>query len=136
MLKKENVQSISITNHKIITFFSKHSNLNPEDTIISFIDIMEKLSDTLNNSINSNLVSNLLDNIKDMQEKISTIDSNMNKFHGDIINNFILKMSEYKREYMEDLKLILVSNVSDKIEPLVREQSSLLYEKTSNMIKT
>ena len=136
MLKTENEYSINITNAKILTFFEKHSNLNPEDTIISFIDIMEKLSDTLNNSINSNLVSNLLDNIKDMQTKISTIDSNMNKFHGDIIHNFTLKMSEYKREYIEDLKLILISNVSDKIEPLVREQSSLLYEKTSNMINS
>ena len=38
MLKKDNDQPISITNPKIINFFSKHSNLNPEDTIISFID--------------------------------------------------------------------------------------------------
>ena len=136
MPKKDDDSSISITNPKIINFFTKHSNLNPEDTIISFIDIMEKLSDNLNNSINSNLVSNLLENMKDMQHKITTIDSNMNKFHGDIINNFTLKMSEYKREYIEDLKLILISNVSDKIEPLVREQSSLLYEKTSNMINS
>jgi len=136
MLKKNKEHSISITNAKILNFFDKHTNLSPEDTIISFIDIMEKLSDTLNNSINSNLVSNLLDSIKVMQDKISTIDSNMNKFHGDIINNFTLKMSEYKREYIDDLKLILVNNVSDKIEPLVREQSSLLYEKTSNMINS
>jgi len=136
MPKKDNDQVISITNQKIINFFSKHSNLEIEDTIISFIDIMEKLSDTLNNSINSTLVNNLLENIKDVHQKVTAIDSNMNKFHGDIINNFSLKMSEYKKEYINDLKLILVSNVSDKIEPLVREQSTLLYEKTSNMINS
>lgn len=136
MLKSKHENSIIISNAKILNFFDKHSNLNPEDTIISFINIMEKFSDTLNNSINSNLVTNLLDNIKDMQTKISTIDSNINKFHGDIINNFTLKMSEYKREYIDDLKIILVSNVSDKIEPLVREQLSLLYEKTYNMINS
>ena len=103
MPKKDNDQVISITNQKIINFFSKHSNLEIEDTIISFIDIMEKLSDTLNNSINSTLVNNLLENIKDVHQKVTAIDSNMNKFHGDIINNFSLKMSEYKKEYINDL---------------------------------
>ena len=51
-----------------------------KDTNINMI----KLEDT-NGPLNKFFT---LDNIKDMQTKISTIDSNMNKFHGDIINNF------------------------------------------------
>ena len=53
MPKREADNSITINNEKIIKFFHEHQNLDIEQTFLSFIDIMEKLSDTVNNSINS-----------------------------------------------------------------------------------
>jgi hypothetical protein len=43
-------------------------------------------------------------------------------------------MSEFKKEYIADLRLVLTSNVSDKIEPLIKEQLGVLLERTSGII--
>ena len=136
MPKRESETSITINNQKIIKFFNDHKNLDIEQTFLAFIDIMEKLKDTLNNSINSGTISNLFETIKSMQEKINSMDSNLNKFQEDSVNNFSLKMNDFKTAYIEDLRLILTQNVSDKIEPLIKEQNTILYDKTTGIINT
>ena len=136
MPKREVDTSLTINNEKIIKFFQKHENLDIEQTFLTFIDIMEKLSDTLNNSINSTTINSLFDNIKSMQDNLSNINLNMNKFQNDILANFTVKLNEIKREYVEDLKLILSQNVSDKISPLIKEHTQILNEKTTALINT
>ena len=39
--------------------------------------------------------------------------------------NFSQQFSDFKKEYINDLRLNLTSNVSDKIEPLIKEQLQL-----------
>ena len=80
MPKRDTDNSITINNEKIIKFFHEHQNLDIEQTFLTFIDIMEKLSDTLNNSINSTTINSLFDNIKSMQDNLSNINLNMNRF--------------------------------------------------------
>lgn len=136
MPKREADNFITINNEKIIKFFHEHQNLDIEQTFLTFIDIMEKLSDTLNNSINSTTINSLFDNIKSMQDNLTNINLNMNKFQNDILANFTVKLNEIKREYVEDLKLILSQNVSDKISPLIKEHTQILNEKTTALINT
>lgn len=136
MPKRESETSITINNQKIIKFFNDHQNLDIEQTFLAFIDIMEKLKDTLNNSINTGTISNLFETIKSMQSKIDSMDQNLNKFQSDTVTNFSLKMNEFKTAYIEDLRLILTQNVADKIEPLIKEQNTLLYDKTTGVINT
>ena len=95
--------------------------------------IMEKLSDSVNNAVNNTLVENFLRNIKGINEKIETIDSSITTLRNDTLSNFSQQMSDFKKEYMENLRLNLTSNVSDKIEPFVKEQMQLLLERTSTI---
>lgn len=136
MPKRDTDNFITINNEKIIKFFQEHQNLDIEQTFLTFIDIMEKLSDTLNNSINSTTINSLFDNIKSMQDNLSNINLNMNKLQNDILANFTVKLNEIKREYVEDLKLILSQNVSEKISPLLKEHTQTLNEKTTALINT
>ena len=46
-----------------------------------------------------------------------------------------LKMSEFKKEYLAELNMVLTCNVSDKIAPLVKEQNEALFNKTNAMIQ-
>ena len=125
---------LCIRNSRVLSFFKKHPNLNPEDTILGFVDIMEKLSDSVNSKVNSTLVESLLKNIESMNQRMDSIDKNVERFHADTLANFSLRMSEFKKEYIADLRLVLTSNVSDKIEPLIKEQLGVLLERTSGII--
>ena len=130
------LDQICINNARILNFFQKHPNLNAEDTILTFVDIMEKLSDSINSKVNSTLVESFLKNIETMNQRIERIDQNVEKYHNDILTNFSLKMVDFKKEYLADLRLVLTSNVSDKIEPLLKEQLSFLLEKTGSIINS
>jgi len=128
-----NSSPFTITNARIINFFAKHQNIDPEQTILSFIDIMEKLSDSVNNAVNNTLVESFLKNIQGINERMGTIDSNIVSLRNDTLSSFSQQMSEFKKEYMENLRLNLTSNVSDKIEPFIKEQMQLLLERTSTI---
>ena len=129
-------EKLCITNRRVLSFFQKHPNLNAEDTIVSFVDIMEKLSDSVNSKVNSTLVESILKNMESMNQRMDSIDKNVERFHADTITNFSLRMSEFKKEYIADLRLVLTSNVSDKIEPLLKEQLGVLLERTTGIITT
>ena len=128
-----NSDGITITKSKIVSFFRKHQKLDPEETISSFIDIMERLYDSINNNVNNSLVENLLANIQQINSNIQSIDSNINTIKDDTSTTFSHQMNEFKRDYMENLRLNLTSNVSDKIEPLIKEQMHIMLERTSTI---
>ena len=136
MMYMSESEQLCITNRRVTSFFRKHPNLNAEDTIVSFIDIMEKLSDSVNSKVNSTLVESILKNMESMNQRMDSLDKNVERFHADTITNFSLRMSEFKKEYIADLRLVLTSNVSDKIEPLLKEQLGVLLERTTGIITT
>jgi len=72
----------------------------------------------------------LFDNVKQLQTQVDTI----SRLQTDSNSNLALKLSEFKREYIEDVKLILSTNVSDKIAPLIREQNGILMDKTNLLL--
>jgi hypothetical protein len=125
-----------IKNKKIINFFNEHKNLDFEETIIKFINIMELLHEKMNNTMNSSVVLDILENLKSMNSKIDTVSLNVVKINENTSKEFSIKMSELKKEYVEELKMVLTCNVSDKIEPLFKEQNQALFSKTYAMINT
>lgn len=125
---------VEIKNKRIINFFNEHSNLDLEGTLIKFIDIMEMLHENMNSTMNNTMVLDILDNLKSMNNKIDTVSSNVNKINGETQAQFALKMGELKKDYVEELKMVLTCNVSDKIEPMFKEQNAALFDKTNTMI--
>jgi len=104
-------------NKKILQFFNEHK-LDFEDTVIKFIDIMELLHDKMTNTMNNSMVADVLKNLKSMNGKIDNVSLAVNKLNEDTSKEFSVRMLEFKKDYMEELKMVLTCNVSDKIEPL------------------
>ena len=85
-----------IKNKKIINFFNEHKNLDIEETIIKFIDIMELLNETMKNTMNSSVVLDILENLKSINTKIESVSLNVVKINENTSKEFSLKMSELK----------------------------------------
>lgn len=126
-MSKRKLESLSTNNPKIIKFFNEHESLDFDETILSFINIIEKLEDTVQNNPSNHSIQNILSEIK-------TIKSDMTKSHLETSQNFSQQFSDFKKEYINDLRLNLTSNVSDKIEPLIKEQLQILFQKTESLI--
>lgn len=126
-MSKRKLESLSTNNPKIIKFFNEHESLDFDETILSFINIIEKLEDSIQNNPSNNSIQNILSEIK-------SIKSDMSKSQKETSENFFQQFSDFKKEYINDLRLNLTSNVSDKIEPLIKEQLQILFQKTEALI--
>jgi hypothetical protein len=122
-----------IDNKEVYEFYEKY-NLDFETMNISFMNILKKIVVNIDNSLNANLATKLLDNVSLLTSKIETIGNDITKFQNDLSPLMSMKLSEYRKEYIDDLKLILTSNNVEQIQPLIKETNSHLLDKTSNLI--
>jgi hypothetical protein len=124
-MSKRKLESLSTDNPKIIKFFNTHESLDFEETILSFINIIEKLEDNINNNPSNQSIQNILSEIKSINQNVKTIESDLSKQSSESQKNLSIQLAEFKKEYINDLRLNLTSNVSDKIEPLIKEQLTI-----------
>jgi hypothetical protein len=129
----ENFSLIS-TNKKVWEFYQQHSNLDFEAMNLLFVNIMENLSKDMTSSLSNNMASQLLTNIKGLQSQITIVNDAVNRLHIETQNSFSQRFNEFKREYIEDIKLLFNSNISDKVVPIIKECNGNLFDKTFIMI--
>jgi len=126
--------TIAVKNKDIWEFYDKHPNMNFEEMNLIMIDILEQIFEKTNPSLNTNIASQLLDNMKSLQNQVSNVTDLFSKSQTDMNTNFALKFMEFKKDYIEDLKMILANNTSDRVAPIIKEYNESLYDKTKNMI--
>lgn len=113
---------LTINNREIFEFYQKNS-LNFEQMNVMFYNILQQVLKNNDNSFNNNIASMILD-------KITNIELNISKQQNDFSNKF----TEYKKDYINDVKLILMSNNIEHIAPLIKETNNNLIDKTSLII--
>ena len=115
--------AITLQHSRILTFFQAHPKLDPEETVCKFIDIMENLHESMSTTMGNTAVLDMLQALNHKMDGVSQIEQQL-----------ATRMNDLKREYVDDLKMVLTCNVSDKIEPLLKEQNAALFDKTNAMI--
>lgn len=123
--------AITLNNEKIWRFFKeRHPTLHIEDCMSLFIDLIDKLTENMNTTLHSSMFTNLFENVKQLQTQLD----GMSRMQSEQSAGLSAKLAEFKRDYIEDVKMILSTNVSDKIAPLIREQNSILMDKTNILL--
>ena len=131
------MDSLVCKNKKVIEFYNEHSSLDFETMNITFITIMQNLMQDMNSSLNNTIATQLLNNMQGLQSQINLVSENVIKLQSETIINFSAKFSEFKRDYIEDVKMVLTSNsinTIDKIAPLIKEYNSILLDKTQLLL--
>ena len=102
---------ITIGNRRIIDFCNRYPNFNIEDTVVSFIEFVEKICDNTVPSLDSNLATQILINIKNLQTQVGNLDSTITDRQNQYINRF----AEFRKDYIVDIANILTVNNAEKI---------------------
>jgi len=126
--------SLTLNNKKVFEFYNEHKNLNFENMNILFVDILDNLLRNTNPSLDSNVAAALLDNMKALQRQVLNIKDTVEKNQTDIGTMFTLKFVDFKRDYMEDMRMILSSNANEKVAPIIKQYNDTLLDKTRIMI--
>ena len=117
---------IIITDETIISYYKDNSNLDIVTMNHIFINILKSLSSNLSETVNSTINSKIL-------SMVSDIHSNLNAIKSDII----IKFHESKKEYIEDIKTVLLNNSltnNEKINSIIEKNNDALVTKTTLII--
>jgi hypothetical protein len=118
--------SLEITNKQVVEFYKKNKHISFEEVNVFMVDMLEKMIQ----SDSPNLLSEMNKTLLGLQTKMDTMTNDMSKIQKDTQNHLILKMLEMKDIYMDQLKCALTNNVSEKIQPILKEHTSLFLDKT------
>ena len=128
--------ALTINNEKLWKFYKSHPNLDFEKTNLLFMDVLEKFLQDANSSMTTSITSQLIDQIKNLQTQINIMTENHSRMQNETALNFNYKLSEFKKDYIDEVKLILTNNVSEKVAPLLKEQNSIMLDKTHILINS
>jgi len=126
--------TLSVANEKIWSFYKKYPALTFEAANLLFIDFMDKIIPDSNTGLNTSLAEQLVESMKAIQSQINNVSDNLSTMRNETISSFTSRLAEFKKDYMEDIKMILTNNVADKIAPLLKEQNSMMLDKTHLLI--
>ena len=122
--------SITITDETILSYYKENPHLDIVAMNLIIIEILKSLSTNLSSTMNSTVTSKILSIVSD-------IDKNMSSFRSDIITNFNEKLNQTKREYVEDLKTQLTSNIlsnNEKLSSIIDKNTDTILTKTTSII--
>ena len=125
---------ISFHNKKVYDFYQEHKNIDIETMNIVLIDILDRLYQDINPVLTTNLASQLIENMRTLQTQMNTMNDSFAKSQSELNTNFAVKFMEFKKEYIEDLKMILTNTTSEKIAPIIKQYNDSLLDKTTLLI--
>ena len=109
-------KNIIIDNTKICSFYRENKNIDIVTTNLFLIDFFENLIGNANESvanINMKLLSIITENKKQIEKlnsNIETVSDNVAKLNTDFANNLLVQLSNNKKEYIEDVKSIVLNS--------------------------
>lgn len=118
--------TLSLTNKEVVDFYKKYS-LNFEQMNVLFCNILQQIISNTDNSFNNNIANQLFD-------KLTNIEHSIYKTQTDMSSLFNNKFTNYRKEYIDDIKLILTSNNVEQIAPLIKDTTNTLIDKTTIII--
>ena len=119
---------IQITNKKVVDFYQANPNISVDHVNLLLVDMMEKM---VHDSMNASMVSQLLDRLKTIESDVKKTQESVSKSNPELLLQVSMKLMEMKKEYMEDVRAILNTNVAERVAPLLKEYNGHLLDKTT-----
>jgi hypothetical protein len=131
------MKPITITNNKILKYFHDHPEIDEETSFLLFIDILEKFGDKLFEKMSVSINQQILTSLNENSKQLTVINENILKINSETMNSLYIKMLEIKKEYINDMKSVLLSNsvtATDKITANIEKNNNSLLDKTTILI--
>ena len=116
------MESISISNKKILQFYEKNPNIDIESINLIFIDLFEKLFTDMNQTMNHTINNQILSTVTELHSEVKNIRQDMS-----------LKLMESKREYLQEMNNIILNVMhqnSDNVQNSLSQMNEKLIDKT------
>jgi hypothetical protein len=112
--------TLTINDERVWLFYNTYKNIDFETTNRLLVELLEKLMSSPSEANGFIL----------LQQQLKLLTEQVNKTQDNISMNVTLKLNEMKKDYLEDVKMILSNNVGERISPLFKDCTSSIIDKT------
>ena len=126
--------TLTITNERIWNFYEKNKHISFTEMNLQFIDFFEKIYNNYTGSLSEKESSIILENVKQLQTDLVSVKETFSQQQNENLINLIMQFKDYKKEYTEELKMVLINNTTEKIAPLIEKSTDILQDKTKILI--
>ena len=132
-------KKLTITNHRVVEFFAKHSNIDVDTCMTIMVDMLEHILTSTNNqlSIQQNIAERLMECNTKMLHKFEELNKKIDTNNTIITAEIMNKMVDNKREYIDDVRTnvqLVVMEILNKNNETIKNNSELYYERSNNII--
>ena len=113
---------ITLKNKRVYEFYKSHTSISFETMNVFMVEMLEKMVDTSHPSLDQNLAHSLL-------EEMSKVKQQLEQTNREVHAQVLSKMSDMKKDYMRDLQLLMTTNNTDKLGPMVQQYNTTLEDK-------
>lgn len=131
------MDSLIVTNKKILDFYSQNPSINFEAVNLIFVDLFEKLLNDMNSAMNSTINAQILSNVDNLKSEVHTLNTSFTSLQNDLTNSIYVRLNESKRDYIEEVKNIVQNNQSqsnEKFNSLLQNNNVQLMDKTNLLL--
>lgn len=125
--------SLTISNKDVFDFYSKYG-IDFEAMNVIIVDVLKQLVAGTDPTLNSAVASQLLSQISSLSQRVDTMSSVVSKNNEVVSKQHEDKMNEFRRQYIEDIKILFMTNNAEHIAPLMREVNSSFLDKTTILL--
>jgi hypothetical protein len=132
-----NNTSIRLTNKKVIEFYQKNPSISFETVNLIFVELFEHVLHDMSSVMNTTINSQILSTVGDIKNNVASLTTTVSTLNNDITNNIIIRFHESKREYIDDVKNIISTNMNtnvDRIASLLERNIEQLIDKTTLLL--
>ena len=126
---------MEVKNERIISFYANHPWINFEDVNLSFIDMFEKAISNIQRDNTKDMTNMYLLEIKEQKNKLERLQTEFEHLKGNIDNglgDINKKLIDNKNNFIEEVKLILNNNLSERLSGLIEKSGDLIITKQEN----
>ena len=146
-LEIKEITELKTTRKKTLNFYNKYKNIDFEHINDMMVDLLENIINNISGEMTNSLTKDLMLMIKDQNEKISTLKMDIDSMK----NNIVLKLYDIKKEYIDDIKMLINKNDNENIdkiiekvekenhkliEEIIPKTNTLYYNQYDNLMRT
>ena len=128
------MQPLTITNERICRFYKENPSINFEAVNIIFIDLFDKLLTDMNSTMNMTINAQILNNVHELNTSMEFLKLSIDTLNSEFKNTIQSKYCDIKKEYIDEMNIILSLNHSERMAPLLEKNNTVLIDKTASII--
>jgi len=132
---------LKITSKRVQDFYRQNPTISFEAVNLIFVDLFEKLltdmNGTMQSTIQSHVISTLSEtshHLQELKQTVHHLTDKLSTVQSESMSVLVGRVSDMKREYMEEVKQIVHNNTTDVIASLLEQNNCSLIEKTSTIV--